>query len=77
MPYFVYRFLPDNANKPLELEETYDSYRDAKQHVKGMREENPDEDLNNFRMAFAETKAQARALLTTKRAKQQIEEWEA
>ena len=77
MPYFVYRFLPDNQNKPLELLDSHEGYREAKQQVKDLRAANPDEDLNNFRLVFADTKSQARALLTTKREKQQIEEWEA
>ena len=77
MPYFVYRFLPDNQNKPLELQDSFEGYREAKQKVKDMRATYPDEDLNNFRLVFADNKAQARVLLTTKREKPQVEEWEA
>ena len=77
MPYFVYRFLPDNQNKPLELQDSYEGYREAKQKVKDMREAYPDEDLNNFRLVFADNERQARILLTTQREKPQIEEWEA
>lgn len=76
MPYFVYRFFPGNQNKPLELQDSHDSYREAKQQVKDMRATYPDEDLNNFRLVFADNEKQARILLTTKREKPQVEEWE-
>lgn len=76
MPYFVYRFLPEDQKKPLELQDSHDSYREAKQHVKDLRAANPDENLNNFRLVFADNERQARILLTTRREKPQIEEWE-
>lgn len=76
MPYYVYRFSTEEKKIAPKLQEQYDDYRAAKDHVKELRKENPDEDLNNFRLIFADSKDRARILLTTKRAKSQIEEWE-
>ncbi|WP_126456932.1 hypothetical protein [Sulfuriflexus mobilis] len=75
MPYFVYRFFPEKTNQ-LELQDSHDSYRDAKQQVKDMRAAYPNEDLNHFRLVFADNERQARILLTTRREKPRIEEWE-
>lgn len=76
MPYYVYRFSNENKDVAPKLQEQYDDYKAAKQHVKDLRNENPDEDLNNFRLIFAENKDRARILLTMQREKPQIEEWE-
>jgi len=75
MPYFVYRLSSDNTVPP-ELQDTHEKYREAKQHVRDLRTENPNEDLNNFRLIFADDAQQARILLTTQREKPQVEEWE-
>jgi len=75
MPYYVYRF-SDNKKAAPALQDQHDSYRAAKDHVKELRQTNPNEDLNNFRLIFAEDKDKARILLTTQREKPQIEEWE-
>jgi hypothetical protein len=72
MPYFVFR----KTEKKLELQGSHDSYRDAKQEVKALRQANPDEDINNFRLVFADNEKQGRILLTTKRESSPIEEWE-
>ena len=76
MPYFVYRFPADNKTATPRLQERHSSYRAAKDHVKELRDTHPDEDLNNFRLIFAEDEDKARILLTTKREKSQVEEWE-
>ncbi len=76
MPYYVYRFSNDDKKVAPKLQEQYEEYPAAKEHVKQLRNENPDEDLNNFRLIFAESKDRARILLTTQREKPQIEEWE-
>ncbi len=76
MPYYVYRFSNEDKSVAPKLQEQYDDYKAAKQHIKDLRNENPDEDLNNFRLIFAEDKDRARILLTTQREKPQIEEWE-
>jgi len=75
MPYFVYRLSSDKKTSP-ELQDTHENYRAAKQHVRDLRSENPNEDLNNFRLIFADDAQQARILLTTQREKPQVEEWE-
>lgn len=75
MPYYVYVISADKHKSP-ELQQSYDNYRDAKQNVKDLRNENPNEDLEKYRMVFADTKQQAKILLRTKREKPRIEEWE-
>jgi hypothetical protein len=72
MSYFVFR----KTEKKLELQGRHDSYRDAKQEVKALRQANPDEDINNFRLVHADNEKQGRILLTTKRESSPIEEWE-
>ncbi|MCK4743906.1 MAG: hypothetical protein KAT25_08810 [Sulfuriflexus sp.] len=76
MPYYVYRFSNDDKKVAPKLQDQFDEYRAAKDLVKELRNENPDEDLNNFRLIFADDKDRARILLTTQREKPQIEEWE-
>ena len=73
MPYFVFRRREDT----LEFQHSHDNYRAAKNEVKSLRADNPDEDLNNFRLVFADDEKQARILLTTKRESSPVEEWEA
>lgn len=72
MPYFVFR----KTSEKLEFQHSHDNYRAAKQEVKDMRAANPDEDINNFRLVFADDEKQARILLSTKREGSPIEEWE-
>jgi len=76
MPYYVYRFSHEEKKVAPKLQEQFDEYRAAKDLVKELRAANPDEDLNNFRLIFADDKDRARILLTTQREKPQIEEWE-
>lgn len=76
MPYYVYRFSNEDKKIAPKLQEQYEEYKAAKQHVKDLRSEYPDEDLNNFRLIYADSKDKARILLTTQRKKPQIEEWE-
>ena len=76
MPYYVYRFSTEEKKIAPKLQAQYDEYGEAKNHVKELRKENPNEDLNNFRLIFADDKDRARILLTTQRDKPQIEEWE-
>ncbi len=72
MPYYVFRKTSDK----LEFQHSHDDYRGAKQEVKDLRAANPDEDLNNFRLVFADNEKQAHILLTTKREASPVEEWE-
>lgn len=76
MPYYVYRFSSEDQKVAPKLQEQFEEYRAAKDLVKELRTANPDEDLNNFRLIFADDKDRARILLTTQREKPQIEEWE-
>jgi hypothetical protein len=76
MPYFVFRFTDETETRQVELLKQCDSYREAKQLVVQYRKDNPDMDINTFRMVFADNIEQGRILLTTRREKPIVEEWE-
>ncbi len=73
MPYFVYHIVPD---KKLELQRRCETYREAKTLVVELRKAHPDEDINSYRLVFADDEQKARILLTTKRQPSPVEEWE-
>jgi len=64
MPYFVYRILP-----PVQLThiETTDKYKDARTLVRRLRQEHPADEMLEFRMVFANSRAEAEKLLSTPR----------
>ena len=74
MPYYVYYVSLDKTETKLKKE--CDSYKAAKEEVMALRQANPDQDLNTFRLMFAKDAQQARILLTTKRAPTPVKEWE-
>lgn len=75
MPYFVFRFGPDR--KPA-LVETFDSFKEAKDACRTLRQQESPDDPNAIRMAFAKTEHEAKRLLSEKRdPSSPLEEWEA
>jgi len=64
MPYFVYRIAP-----PLSLTyiDTMESYRDARELVRRLRNDRADGDVNDCRMVFAKSQGEAERLLSTPR----------
>lgn len=76
MPYYVFRLGQAAGDKKAGLEQEFDGYKDAKACVVQLRRDHPDEDVNNFRLIFAENVQKARILLTTPRERPPVEEWE-
>jgi len=64
MPYFVYKIVPPSSLTHLE---THDQYREARVLVRRLRREHPTEGTRSYRMAFANTRAEAEKLLSTRR----------
>jgi len=78
MPYYVYRITDSAAGlvKQLELLETFDNYRDAKQLTKKMRLEMDGDDASQIKVMFAENELLAEEQLQEKREKPITMEWE-
>lgn len=78
MPYFVYKILPSVGNlvKNLELQESFENYKDAKQLVKQKRIEQDADDQSTFKVMFAENELDAEEKLMEHREEQIVREWE-
>jgi len=76
--YFIYKVtqMPGSIVKNLNKVERYDSYKAAKQQVKALRNEKPDDDLGLYKIIFAESELVAEEQLMEKREAPIIEEWE-
>ena len=64
MPYYIYRIVSPKSLEPID---TKDNYKDAKQIVRTLREENKLDDSYSVRMIFAKSSAEAEKLLTLPR----------
>ncbi len=76
--YFVYK-ITDSANalvKQLEKIGRHDSYREAKQQVRQLRNENPPGSGVSYKIMFAENELQAEEQLQEKREAPIVQEWE-
>ncbi len=71
MPYYIYRI---SAERKLELVESYEAYRDAKQAATRMRAGRNPNDAYTVKMIFAQDPAEAKQLLTTRRERQPSED---
>ena len=78
MPYYVYRITESAAGfvKQLELLETFDNYRDAKQLAKNNRSEMDGSVAAQIKVMFAENELSAEEQLQEKREKPITMEWE-
>ena len=78
MPYFVYKILPSVGNlvKNLELLETHENYKEAKNSVKQKRIEQQAGDEATFKVMFAENELDAEEKLMEHREEQIVREWE-
>ena len=78
MPYYVYRITESAAGfvKQLELLETFDNYRDAKQLTKKTRSEMDGSIAAQIKVMFAENELSAEEQLQEKREKPITMEWE-
>jgi hypothetical protein len=62
--------------KKLEKLERFESYKEAKQHVRSLRNDQPDHELANFKIIFADSELDAEEKLQEKRDAPIIREWE-
>jgi hypothetical protein len=78
MPYYVYRITDSAAGfvKQLELLETFDNYRDAKQLTKKTRSEMDGSTAAQIKVMFAKNELSAEEQLQEKREKPITMEWE-
>ena len=77
MPYFVFQVAGDDlASAPLELLDSFDTYRDARSLARARRKENQEADPKAVRVVFAETAELAEALLRQPREAPILKEWE-
>ncbi|MEA1889911.1 MAG: hypothetical protein U9N50_09060 [Pseudomonadota bacterium] len=78
MPYYVYRITDSAAGfvKQLELLDTLDSYRDAKQLTKKTRSEMDGSEAVQIKVMFADNELSAEEQLQEKREKPITMEWE-
>ena len=78
MPYYLYKMSsPDGIDlvKNLQLQEVYDSFREAKKEAKKLRRQD-NSDQYQFKLMFAENQLLAEEQLLEKRAKPVLMEYE-
>lgn len=75
MKYFVFKILPNVINK-LELIKTFESFKDAKNFAREMRVQNSPDNPEMFKIVFAENELEAELMLSEKREKPILKEWE-
>lgn len=78
MPYFVFKIVPSVGNlvKNLELLDSFDEYKSAKQFVRQQRIEQDKDDTSSFKVMFAETQLEAEEKLQEHREETVVREWE-
>jgi hypothetical protein len=78
MPYYVYKILPSVGNlvKNLELQDSFENYKDAKKMVKQKRIDQAANDQATFKVMFAETELEAEEKLMEHREETVVREWE-
>ena len=77
MPYFVYKITDSNSNQQaLDLQTSFDAYRDARDLARSMRTELDTGDSVIFKIIFADNEQEAEARLTETRDAPILREWE-
>ncbi|TCK17236.1 hypothetical protein DFR30_0458 [Thiogranum longum] len=78
MPYYVYKISPGPTKLVSALEKLgqYDSFKEAKQHARGLRAELSEDDKCQIKVMFAETELEAEEQLMEKREAPILREWE-
>jgi len=77
MPYFVYKITDSNSNEQnLELQTSFDDYRDARDLARSMRAEQNANDSVIIKIIFADNEQEAEARLTETREAPILREWE-
>ncbi len=76
--YFIFK-ITDTGNalvKQLEKIDRFDSYREAKQRIRELRNDNPPGNGVSYKIMFAENELQAEEQLQEKREAPIVQEWE-
>lgn len=76
--YFIYKItqIPGSMVKNLEKINRFDSYKEAKQQVRTLRDNQPSTELSIYKIMFAESELEAEEKLLEKREEQVLGEWE-
>ncbi len=76
MPYFVFRITDESASRgrSLELLDSFDAFREAKNHARSLRTEQPAD--VTIKVIFAESDELAEQQLTQQRPEPIMREWE-
>ncbi len=76
--YYIYKVTqaPGSMVKNLQKIDRFEKYKQARQAVKALRMENPEEKPDLFKIIFAESELSAEEQLMEKREAPIIEEWE-
>ena len=78
MPYFIYKITPGVTDllKNIELLTEFESYKEAKNHVKELRTQQDASDNATLKIIFADNSLQAEEQLMEKREAPILREWE-
>lgn len=78
MPYFVYKISPTVANlvKPTEKLQEFESYKEARQYARDLRQQNEQQDGEIYKVIFAENALDAEEKLAEVREAPILAEWE-
>ncbi|MFK5984146.1 MAG: hypothetical protein QM479_01795 [Pseudomonadota bacterium] len=78
MPYFVYKISPTIAKliKPMEQLAKFDSYKEARNHARLLRQQAEQQEGETYKVIFAENTLDAEEKLTEIRDQPIVREWE-
>ncbi len=76
--YYIYEVtqLPGNIVKKLKKVDQFENYKEAKKQVRTLRQKSTSDDINLYKIIFADTDLDAEDKLQEKREPQIIKEWE-
>jgi len=75
MPYFVFKY-QDNKFRSVDHMDTFETYKEAKALVKGLRVKHSPENPNTYKVVFAQDMLEAEMLVLEKRDAPILREWE-
>ncbi|MDH5573254.1 MAG: hypothetical protein OEY89_15945 [Gammaproteobacteria bacterium] len=78
MPYYIYKITPGITDilKNIELQTDFESFKEAKNHVKELRAQMDATDSTSFKIIFANNSLHAEEQLMEKREEPIMREWE-
>ena len=76
--YYVYKISPTIAKlvKPMELLETFENYKDARNYAREQRQNTDNDPQDTFKVMFADNPLDAEEKLSEFREKPIVKEWE-